>query len=124
MIGTGLSDDDFFHMTCHIDQNLKRKIEKGDYVDLDKLLPKDNNLFQGKIASSNETKLEWVQSEGSTYLVPVKSTSQINCFRRWEQAFRMYATLYCMKNPSRAKEIWQYVSVINTASMSYNWDNV
>ena len=36
----------------------------------------------------------------------------------------MYATLYCAKNPDRAREIWQYVSIINTASMSYNWDNV
>ena len=36
----------------------------------------------------------------------------------------MYATIYCTKNPARAREIWQYVSVINTASMSYNWDNI
>ena len=36
----------------------------------------------------------------------------------------MYTTVYCTKNPSRAREIWQYVSIINTASMSYNWENV
>ena len=36
----------------------------------------------------------------------------------------MYATIYCTQNPHRAREIWQYVSVINTASMSYNWKNV
>ena len=90
---------------------------------MDKLLLKDNP-FQAKVVASNETKLEWVQSQGSTYLVPAKTTSRINCFRRWEQAFRMYATIYCTKNPSRAREIWQYISVINTASMSYNWDSV
>ena len=38
VIGSGLTDDDFFHLTCHIDANLKTKIEKGQYVDLDKLL--------------------------------------------------------------------------------------
>ena len=38
-----LSDDDFFHLICHIDQNLKEKIERGDYVDLDKLLIHDRN---------------------------------------------------------------------------------
>ena len=119
----GLSDDDFFHMTCHIDENLKNKIEKGVFVDLDKLLPKENP-FQARTVSNNETKLEWVQSEGSTYLVPAKGASRVNCFRRWEQAFQMYATIYCTKNPNRAREIWQYVSVINTAAMSYNWENV
>ena len=123
VVGEGYSDDDFFHLTCHIDPNLKRKIENGEYVDLDKLLPKDS-AFAGRTVQTNETKLEWVQSEGSTYLVLAKSVSKINCFRRWEQAFRMYVTLYCTKNPERAREIWQYISVINTAAMSYNWDNV
>ena len=28
-IGSGVSDDDFFHLTCHIDPNLIHKIEKG-----------------------------------------------------------------------------------------------
>ena len=38
-LNTNLTDDDFFHLICHIDVSLKQKIEKGDYVDLDKLLP-------------------------------------------------------------------------------------
>ena len=84
-------------------------------------MPKDN-CFHNR--ASNETKLEWVQSEGSTYLVPARTSSRINCFLRWEQAFRMYATIYCTQHPNRAREIWQYVSVINTASLSYNWENV
>ena len=120
----GLSDDDFFHLTCHIDNALKGKIEKGEYVDLDKLLPKERNSLDGNPTYTNETKLEWVRSEGSTYLVPAKKNSRINCFRRWEQAFRVYATVYCTANPIRAREIWQYISVINTVSMAYNWDNV
>ena len=124
LVGSGVSDDDFFHLTCHIDTALKSKIEKGEYVDLDRLLPKENNFFSGRVNYSNETKLEWVQSEGSTYLVLAKNASKINCFRQWEQAFRMYATIYCTTHPNRAREIWQYVSVINTASMAYNWENV
>ena len=64
MTGSGLTDDDFFHLTCHIDIALKRKIENGEFVDLDKLLPKEEK----SLYNNNETKLEWVQSEGSTYL--------------------------------------------------------
>ena len=116
-MGTGLSDDDFFHLTSHIDPLLKQKIEAGEFVDLDKLLPKDrmgtNNRY------SDDNRMEWVQRDGGTYLVPARKESHITNFRRWEQAFRMYATIYCGANPHRAKEIWQYISVINSAASSY-----
>ena len=45
-------------------------------------------------------------------------------FRHWEQAFRAYATIYCGANPKRSKEIWQYITVINTAATSYSLENV
>ena len=50
--------------------------------------------------------------------------TKINGFRKWQQAFRAYATIYCGAQPHRSKEIWQYISVINTAASSYLWDNV
>ena len=68
--------------------------------------------------------MEWIQCDGGTFLVPARKESRITNFRRWEQAFRMYATIYCGANPYRAKEIWQYISVISTATSSYIWDNV
>ena len=46
-IGTGVSDDDFFHLTCHIDPSLFHKIEKGEFVELEKLLPKDKVNYKG-----------------------------------------------------------------------------
>ena len=33
-------DDEFFHFMCHIEPNLKAKIELGQFVELDKLLPR------------------------------------------------------------------------------------
>ena len=35
-------DNKFFHITCHIDQSMRSKIEQGDFVDLEKLLPRDS----------------------------------------------------------------------------------
>ena len=113
----GGSDDDFFHITCHIDPVLKEKIEKGAYVDLEKLHLKDrrkNDEYQ---------KLNLVTMEGATFMVPAK-TNVINSVRKWEQAFQVYMAIYSAAQPHRAPEIWQYVYVINNAAVSYTWDNV
>ena len=118
-IGSGVSDDDFFHLTCHIEPSLIHKIEKGEFVELEKLLPKDK--LGGKM---EENHLELVQRDGGTYLVLMQRDNKIGSFRKWEQAFRAYATIYCGANPQRAKEIWQYITVINTAASSFLWDNV
>ena len=121
--GSRLSDDDFFHLTCHIDPALKQKIEKGEFVDLDKFLPRDRiSALNGSY--NDDSRMEWVQRDGSMFLVPARKESRINRFCRWEQAFRLYASIYCDKNPFRAKEIWQYISVIQTASTAYVWENV
>ena len=120
VVDAGISDDDFFHLTCHVDANLIGKIERGEFVDLEKLLPKDRKR------KSDKNRMEWVHSDGNTFLAPITDrSSKITSFRRWEQAFRTYATIYCgAENSHRAKEIWQYISVISTASSSYIWDNV
>ena len=116
LIDTGLSDDNFFHITCHVDTNLKAKIENGDFVELEKLLPKGKNKEGG---------MELVNRNGSTFFIPAESNNlKINGVRRWEQAFRVYAALYSAANPHRAAEIWQYIYVINTAAASYQWENV
>ena len=117
------SDDDFFRLTCHVDPSLISKIENGEFVDLERLLPKDR--LTGS-RPSNEQKLEWVRTEEGTYLVPSSNdkSNRISSFRKWEAAFRVYATIYCGANPLRSKEIWQYVSVIGTAASSFIWDNV
>ena len=117
--GSGMSDDDFFHLTCHIDPSLMHKIEKGEFGELERLLPKD------RLSGNGDTnRLEWIQQDGATFLAPATKQSKIGSIRRWEQAFRAYATIYCAANPRRSKEIWQYISVINTAAASYVWDNV
>ena len=113
-----LSDDDFFHIMSHVEPNLASKIGWGEFVDLEKLLPRD------KFYRPNEGRMEWVHRDCNTYLVPANRESKINSIRRWEQAFRVYATIYCGANPSRSKEVWQYIAVINAAAASYAWDNV
>ena len=114
----GLSDGDFFHVTCHIDENLKAKIQNGEFVELEKLLPKVKSRF-------SEGKMELVNRNGATFFVPTDNQAgKINSIRRWKQAFRVYAAIYSAAHPNQSVEIWQYVHVINTAASSYVWNNV
>ena len=119
-VDTG-DDDEFFHLTCHIDGTMKNKIERGEYLELEKLLPKCN----GTGTNTAEGRLEWVSKDGMTFLSPAQDKEQkITNIRKWDQAFRVYAAIYCNANPSHAGEIWQYIYVINSAVNSYQWDNV
>ena len=48
----------------------------------------------------------------------------INSFARWETAFRVFANIYTTRYPAKAAELLQYSHVIDTASLSYTWENV
>ena len=114
-------DDDYFHLTCHVDKNLKSRIELGEFIELEKLLPKHKT----KVSGADDNHLEWVTHNGMTYLAPAQDRdNQITGIRRWEQAFRIYAAIYCAANPTRSAEIWQYIHTINSAASSFQWDNV
>ena len=109
-------DDEFFHVTCHVDSTLCAKIEQGGFVELEKLLPKTKRV--------NDNKMDLVFKDGHSYFVPAQNDDRITGIRKWEQAFRIYAAIYSQANPARSAEIWQYVHVINTAAGSYTWENV
>ena len=116
-------DDELFNILCHIETNLQAKIERGDFVDLEHLLPKDSGGAGGCMNVNNESKVELVSTGGHTYFKPIKET-QINGLRKWEQAFRVYAAMYTHVNPECVTEIWQYMHVINIVASAYQWSTV
>ena len=121
-LGEGGSDEDFFHLMCHVDETLKGQIVRGEFVELEKLLPKDK---RNPYKLSGDGRMTWVHRDGDTFLVPAGDReNKINGIRRWEQAFRVYATIYCGEHQDMSREIWQYVDVINTAAASFVWENV
>ena len=115
----GDCDDEFFHITYHIDPALKEKIEKGQFVDLEKLLPRDKSQML-----KEDNVMQFHYRDGNAYWAPANSDKCISNVRKWEQAFRLYAAIYSEANPLRSSEIWQYVYVVNHAAMSYTWKNV
>ena len=117
-----MDDDVFFHVSCHLDESLKAKIIKGEFVELERLLPKQRGW--GTSSMDNGDKMDLIFKDGKTYFAPSAPQNKITGVRRWEQAFRIYAAVYSQANPARASEIWQYVHVINLASATYIWENV
>ena len=116
----GAEDDMFFHVTCHLDPMLRERISRGEFVELDRLLPRQRSFS----SVGEDNRMNIVQRDGQTFFVPAASPKKINSVCKWEQAFRIYAAVYSEANPSRAAEIWQYVHVINVAAAAYVWDNV
>ena len=116
------NDDDFFHISCHVDQSLRAKIEKGEFVELERLLP--NDRAAGGMSMNQENRLGLVHEGGEMFLAPAKKLNRINSVRRWDDAFRIYATIFTQSNPDRASELLQYVQVIHTAAANNSWDSV
>ena len=81
----------FFHVTCHVEHSLKDKIERGEFVELDKLLPQTK---LGGPVQTGDRRMEWVTRDGMTYLTPVQDREfKINTIRKWEtsiQGIRSY----------------------------------
>ena len=113
-------DDEFFHTTCHIDDTLKEKISRGKFVELEKLLQKKILQY-----GSNDNRMQLINKDGVSYFVPsIDKETRIDSIKKWEQAFRVYTTIYCKANPTRAGEILQYIDIIHRAAAIFNWDNV
>ena len=74
----GISDDEFFHLTCHIDKQLSNKIERGEFVDLEKLLPKERGGIPNPGSVDGASRLEWIYKDGHTFLMPANDKIQSN----------------------------------------------
>ena len=118
-------DDEFFHITSQIDPSLRIKIERGEFIDLEWLLPRERALGRTGSDDLNRQLYQLITQGTNNYLEPpVPKTGKINSIRKWDQAFRVFVAVYTHANPERASEIWQYVYVIHTAAASNPWENV
>ena len=53
----------------------------------------------------------------------VTENNKINCYEKWEEAFRMYAGIFSKAHPHRAIEIWQHVENIKDAADENTWES-
>ena len=74
-------DAEFFHVTSQIDPNLKSKIERGEFVDLERLLPK--NRSTGRNDDLNRQLYNLITQGTNTFLeAPVPKGGKINDIRK------------------------------------------
>ena len=114
-------DEEFSEGTCHVDQQNIVKVCKGQFVEVAKLIPKQQTL-----KNDENKRIEFVNKDGMTYYIPSANEKEqkITNVRKWESGFKVYAAIYSKANPHRGAEIWQYIHTINLAASSYHWDNV
>ena len=112
-------DDVYCQLGAHIQPNIRRKIEHGEYVDLAELLERS------KITDEDD-RVQMINKNGRMYFVPAndRDNNTINCYEKWEEAFRMYAGIYSKAHPHRAIEIWHHVANIKEAADEYTWGSV
>ena len=109
------------HFTCHLDDAMILKIQNGEFVELEKLLPKP------KFYKGEDKRMDVIANNGQPYLVPVserENYNRITNVRRWDDAFRVYTAVFSQANPSRGHELIEYLHQIHQAASSFVWDNV
>ena len=117
---SAMVDESYQMVGAHLDESLKRKIIKHEYVDLVRLLPRD------RVRSETDNQLEMVNRGGKTYWVPYsdRDLTVINSYHRWDLAFRIFCDVFTRQHPNRASELIQYHHLIQSTSLSYVWDNM
>ena len=117
---SSMVDENYMSIDSYLDDQIKHRIHRGDYVDFERLLPRSRNL-------GDEHKLELVYKGGQTFFVPAvdkEGGNVITNFHKWEQTFCVFSNVYARAHPSRATELIQYNHTIFTASSAYSWENV
>ena len=117
---SAMVDESYQVVGAHVDDSLKQKIIKHEYVDFAKLLPKD------RVKTQTDDRLEMVNRGGRTYWVPYadRDLGQITGYSKWDLAFRVFSDVYTRSYPHKAYELIQYHHLIHSASQTYVWDNV
>ena len=68
---SNLVDEEYCLVASHIDDNLRRRIKEGDYVDFNRLLPVENS-------TEEEGRLELIYKEGCAYWIPASNRTRSN----------------------------------------------
>ncbi|VDI60981.1 Hypothetical predicted protein [Mytilus galloprovincialis] len=93
-------DDD---ITLHVNQNLRQKIHKGEYVDLALLL-------RNSVIDHDKQNVTFEQ--GQLVINPVSPKTKITNIETWSDAFLFFMSIYCSVHPHKFQELVKYMSSV------------
>lgn len=104
----------------HVDDAMVAHIISGDFIELKDLVPK-SRPFHFR-ASQPEMKL--INVKGKQRWVEEEDTQVLSSYKKWEEAFEIYASIYVRGHPHHADELYDYKYSIRDAAATYVWENV
>lgn len=109
------------HVSAHIDSVTRVQIERGEFIELERLAPKSKG-------NSGDRQLRLTNKDGNMYYIPsvedADASGLITGFRSWQRHFRIYQDIYSSANPTKASQLIQYCNTIEMYSSLYTWENV
>lgn len=91
-------------ISVHVSQNVKEKIQNGEYIDLSLLLVNNQNT------ADQAQKI--VVQHGELVLQQKQNTNKIFSIEQWTTAFIIYASIYGRAHPETYNDLLKYMSMI------------
>ena len=113
-------DKEYAIIGAHVVENQRCKIIAHKYIDFGGLIPRE------KVTSKGDKQLEIVHKDGQMYFQPIAECENIgiNSVAKWDQAFRIYCTVYTETHSHRTPKMLQYSHIIHHTAQLFVWDNV
>lgn len=104
----------------HVDSATKHRIVRNEFIELKDLLPRKkgvkNREFKPGMKLINDNGIsKWVEEDDERF---------ISSYKKWEEAFEIYASIYIKGYPHKASELYDYKHCIRDAANTYIWENV
>ena len=118
-----VDDDEFMHVTCHLDEASVETVEQLKYIELEKLTAKSHDELGNH---DEDGKVELYKDKGGNmaFRNVAQRGAKITNVHAWEKSFRIYMAIYTRVRPDKASEMVQYIHTIHHAASKYTWDNV
>ncbi len=100
----------------HVDFPIIKKIIRGEFVELDRLLPPTLEEIQRK--SKKLGTMAYDKDDGRFLVDKEWDSNQIKGFNQWSQAFDIFSSIYCISHPDERFDLLAYVRIIRKASQS------
>jgi len=103
-------------LAINVPQNIKEKIQKGEYVDISVLLTNNQH--------NTDTNQKVIIQNGELIMQPKQNAPKINNIETWTNAFIVYTSIYCGIHVNQFQDLLKYMSMVRlgaSRTMGLGW---